>query len=450
MHTFIAAAANCEMPDERGAAVLAAMCAFQEAGAEDADGVRQIWVPGNDADPCFRVNPPAYPHDSIGNDHLSVGPFQQQTNAPGEPPWGWGGVYGDCRGTAARMDPYQSTVMFMSLPGSGLKEKGYDASNAQTASASIQAVQGSAYPDAYAQWWDMANALYDKVTAAPVTAAPTGDTTVTDSAPVAAPAFHYLDWTDRCTNWQSRAGMSVDLILLHTQEPGCAPDAPDTTTAQDLANFLINSSNSGNPVSYNRVLGQIDGVVTVIDVVKMTDASWSVLTENDRSIDMCFAGSMVAWTRQEWIDNMGDAIDVAAYLTVLDCRAWRIDPSRITFGAPGGAGYNLDPPCISDHRYCTMYLRDGNTHVDVGDNFPADLFSAAVAKYANTVGGGAVETPPPPPSPPVGSQTYTVEEGDTLDGVAAQFGVSLSDLEAANPQLTDPNLIYPGQVLTIP
>jgi spore coat assembly protein SafA len=46
--------------------------------------------------------------------------------------------------------------------------------------------------------------------------------------------------------------------------------------------------------------------------------------------------------------------------------------------------------------------------------------------------------------------TYTVHSGDTLAGIAAQFGVTLSALEAANPQISNPNLIYPGQVLTIP
>jgi hypothetical protein len=35
-------------------------------------------------------------------------------------------------------------------------------------------------------------------------------------------------------------------------------------------------------------------------------------------------------------------------------------------------------------------------------------------------------------------------------GIAAKFGVSLGALEAANPQVSDPNLIFPGQLLTIP
>lgn len=45
---------------------------------------------------------------------------------------------------------------------------------------------------------------------------------------------------------------------------------------------------------------------------------------------------------------------------------------------------------------------------------------------------------------------YTVENGDTMFLIAQRFGVCLDQLIAANPQVKDPNLIYPGQVLCIP
>jgi spore coat assembly protein SafA len=48
------------------------------------------------------------------------------------------------------------------------------------------------------------------------------------------------------------------------------------------------------------------------------------------------------------------------------------------------------------------------------------------------------------------ADTYVVQSGDTLSGIAERFGVSLSDLEEANPQITDPNVIFPGQVINIP
>jgi spore coat assembly protein SafA len=45
---------------------------------------------------------------------------------------------------------------------------------------------------------------------------------------------------------------------------------------------------------------------------------------------------------------------------------------------------------------------------------------------------------------------YTVRSGDTMSGIAARNGVSLGALVRANPQVSNPNLIYPGQRLTIP
>lgn len=57
-------------------------------------------------------------------------------------------------------------------------------------------------------------------------------------------------------------------------------------------------------------------------------------------------------------------------------------------------------------------------------------------------------TPLAPPAP--GVMTYTVESGDTLGGIADQFGVTLAALEAANPSITNPNFIYIGQVINIP
>jgi LysM repeat protein len=44
----------------------------------------------------------------------------------------------------------------------------------------------------------------------------------------------------------------------------------------------------------------------------------------------------------------------------------------------------------------------------------------------------------------------TVQPGQTLSGIAASNEVSVAALEAANPQLTDPNLVYPGEHINLP
>ncbi|TCP54399.1 spore coat assembly protein SafA [Tumebacillus sp. BK434] len=45
---------------------------------------------------------------------------------------------------------------------------------------------------------------------------------------------------------------------------------------------------------------------------------------------------------------------------------------------------------------------------------------------------------------------YVVKQGDSMFKIAKQVGVTLDQLKAANPQVSNPDLIYPGQVLNIP
>ena len=46
--------------------------------------------------------------------------------------------------------------------------------------------------------------------------------------------------------------------------------------------------------------------------------------------------------------------------------------------------------------------------------------------------------------------SHTVVRGDTMWKIAVKYEVGLSEIKAANPQIKNPNLIYPGDVLSIP
>ena len=51
------------------------------------------------------------------------------------------------------------------------------------------------------------------------------------------------------------------------------------------------------------------------------------------------------------------------------------------------------------------------------------------------------------------NKTYTVQSGDTLWGIAKKFygnGSQYTKIVSANPQISNPNLIYAGQVFNIP
>ncbi|MBY0442022.1 MAG: N-acetylmuramoyl-L-alanine amidase [Mycobacteriaceae bacterium] len=297
----------------------------------------------------------ALPHDAVGSDGFSVGLFQQQVV------YGNGWWWGDA---ATCMNPYKSARLFFQR----LARLDYNNTNKSPGSFA-QTVQRSAYPDRYDKRIREAQSLYNRITGGTVTA-PKPDPN--------RPDFNeYPVWSN---NNQPRGGTKIDLFLLHTQEGGGGDDAAD-----NLARWLGGDVN----VSYHYTIGQAsDGGVTVCDVVDTDHASWSVLSANKRSINLCFAGSRASWTRTQWL-SQSKAIDVAAYLAVQDCKKYDIDRRVIT------PPYTLDPPGISDHRYVTQRLKDG-THTDVGDNFPWDVFAAAVAKYAGQ------QQSAPPASPRVG------------------------------------------------
>ena len=186
------------------------------------------------------------------------------------------------------------------------------------------------------------------------------------------PAYREIErWSP---NNHGRGGAKVTNFFLHTQE--------GDGTAESLAGYL---QNPANQVSYHYT---VDNSGVVCDVVDTDMCSWSVLDANPISINLCFAGSRASWTRQQWLDRMGRGIEIAAWLAVQDCKKYGFSTNVIAPPYKRGPG-------ISDHRYVTKVLGMGS-HTDVGDGFPWDVFTAAVAKYAAGGTGGGPVTPPSP------------------------------------------------------
>lgn len=197
-------------------------------------------------------------------------------------------------------------------------------------------------------------------------------------------------------NNQSRQGTKVDLFLLHTQE--------GAGNADSLARWM--KGPVGVSYHYTVSMDPKDKGVTVCDVVDTDLASWSCLSANNRSINLCFAGSFSAWSRDQWMAN-SRAIDTAAYIAVQDCRKYGIPLTVIAPPYVGRAG-------ITDHNYVTKILKDG-THTDVGPNFPWDYFAERVKFWTNPT-----TTPPAPTPQPLTGRQLLEQINAKLDKLLAR------------------------------
>lgn len=88
-------------------------------------------------------------------------------------------------------------------------------------------------------------------------------------------------------------------------------------------------------------------------------------------------------------------------------------------------------------------------------NLDCNVFYGDAVAWDKYVGSssGTVTPSNPAPSTPVEQpsesyQTYTVQSGDTLSGIASRFGTTYQKIAADNG-IANPNIIHPGQVLKI-
>jgi LysM repeat protein len=190
-----------------------------------------------------------------------------------------------------------------------------------------------------------------------------------------------------------------------------------------------------------------------------TDCSGAVSTE----LSALKRGADLIWERQFWTGTFADIepgavgpfnnIDDTAGLVCI------ADPSDAPADAAMVIAIIQDPNPEDAHMIC----RVGGVDIEMGgqsNNYHTSVSDPTCASVTDTdefnqwfylPGGSAPPPPPPAPAPPPGpGTTYTIQSGDTLSSIALNFGVPLTALEAANPQITDYSLIYAGQVITIP
>ncbi len=84
------------------------------------------------------------------------------------------------------------------------------------------------------------------------------------------------------------------------------------------------------------------------------------------------------------------------------------------------------------------------------DDEPATAPPPATTQAPTTTAAPAANPPPPETAPTAtAGSTYTIEAGDTLQTIADQYGTTVEQLLALNPEV-DPTALQIGQTIRVP
>lgn len=174
-------------------------------------------------------------------------------------------------------------------------------------------------------------------------------------------------------------------------------------------------------------------------------------------IDIEDPGLSFSTFKAEYFIRMGEAVEAAGYWFGVyanlnwfnNCIGGKLN--RFTKWCAAYGTNNGQPqtrPNIGEDiwQYCSVGSVQGiSGNVDMNlcyRDFPKEI------KGNSTGSSPSKPTPAPSPVQPGKIQTYTVKNGDTLSGIAEKYGTTYQRLAEING-ISDPNLIYLGQVLKI-
>jgi nucleoid-associated protein YgaU len=139
------------------------------------------------------------------------------------------------------------------------------------------------------------------------------------------------------------------------------------------------------------------------------------------------------------------------------------DGNFVLYSADNGVVWRTDTAdkpgahlVLQDDRNIVVYAADGTTVLWTPNSYLSETEKAteaqqeADAKTRVDAEAAAAATAPAPAAP--AAQTYTVVRGDTLSAIAKRFYGKASEYRkiASANNIANPDLIHPGQVLTIP
>jgi spore coat assembly protein SafA len=132
------------------------------------------------------------------------------------------------------------------------------------------------------------------------------------------------------------------------------------------------------------------------------------------------------------------------------------DPSRLVPGQTVCVPISAPPPGQCPPNTFPYTVQPGDSMFSIAQRFGVSLNALIAANpqipNPNLIFPGQIVCVPrtTPTQCPPGTFSYTVQPGDSMFTIAQRFGVSLNALIAANPQIPNPNLIFPGQIVCVP
>lgn len=246
------------------------------------------------------------------------------------------------------------------------------------------------------------------------------------------------------SNWQSNQITEGDFIICKATEgtnyvdPTCDPKYQMNKAAGKLLGVYHfarpewNSAEAEAEFFVNNVRGYINEAILVLD--------WESPNKWD-----------VAWAKR-WLDKVKELTRVKPLIYMSSSVTFEYDWSSVVAGDYGlwvanygnNDGTNHGCPAVgywglvAMHQYTSVPLDK--------DEFFGD--ANAWRAYAGSK-GESKPTPKPTPKLEPKKEYYTVQSGDSLWSISQRYGLTLAQIIALNPQIPNPDLIYPNDQIRI-
>lgn len=159
----------------------------------------------------------------------------------------------------------------------------------------------------------------------------------------------------------------------------------------------------------------------------------------------------VSWAKR-WLDRVNELTGVKPLIYMSSSVTFEYDWTKVVNGDYGLWVANYGNNDGSNHGCPDVgYWKVVAMHQYTSNPIDKDVFfgdAKAWKAYAGSNESKPSPKPTPKPSEPK-KEFYTVKSGDSLWSISQQYGISLDEIIKLNPQIENPNLIYPNQQIRV-